>query len=36
VGTTHEHVRSDVRGYDHITIDELAERTLRLVPGRAG
>ncbi len=36
VGTTHEHVRSDVRGYDHITIDELAERTLRLVPGGAG
>ena len=31
VGTTHVHVRSAVRDFDRITIDELAERTLRLV-----
>jgi len=28
VGTTHVHVRSAVRDFDRITIDELAERTL--------
>lgn len=32
VGTTHVRVRSAVRDFDRITIDELAERTLRLVP----
>lgn len=32
VGTTHVHVRSAVRDYDRITIDELAERTDRLLP----
>jgi ADP-ribosylglycohydrolase len=32
VGTTHVHVRSAVRDFDRITIDELSERTLRLVP----
>ena len=31
VGTTHVHVRSAVRDFDRVTIDELAERTLRLV-----
>ena len=35
VGTTHVHVRSAVRDFDRITIDELATRTLRLV-GHAG
>lgn len=30
VGSTHVHVRSAVRGFDRITIDELAARTLRL------
>jgi len=34
VGTTHVHVRSAVRDFDRITIDELAERTLRLVAAR--
>jgi ADP-ribosylglycohydrolase len=32
VGTTHVHVRSAVRDFDRITIDELVERTLRLAP----
>ena len=32
VGTTHVHVRSAVRDFDRITIDELTERTLRLIP----
>jgi ADP-ribosylglycohydrolase len=32
VGTTHVHVRSAVRDFDRITIDELSERTLRLIP----
>lgn len=32
VGTTHVRVRSAVRDFDRITIDDLAERTLRLVP----
>lgn len=31
VGTTHIHVRSAVRDFDRITVDELATRTLRLV-----
>lgn len=31
VGTTHVHVRSAVRGFDRITIDELTDRTLALV-----
>lgn len=31
VGTTHVHVRSAVRGFDRITIDELTARTLDLV-----
>ena len=31
VGSTHVHVRSAVRDFDRITLDELAERTLRLV-----
>jgi ADP-ribosylglycohydrolase len=31
VGTTHVHVRSAVREFDRITIDELASRTMRLV-----
>jgi ADP-ribosylglycohydrolase len=31
VGTTHVHVRSAVRDFDRITIDELVARTLRLV-----
>ncbi len=30
VGTTHVHVRSAVRDFDRVTVDELAERTLRL------
>ena len=30
VGTTHVHVRSAVRDFDRITIEELAERTLRM------
>lgn len=34
VGSTHVHVRSAVRDFDRITIDELAERTLRLVATR--
>ena len=34
VGSTHVHVRSAVRDFDRITIDELAERTLRLVAVR--
>jgi len=32
VGTTHVHVRSAVRDFDRITIDELSLRTLRLIP----
>ena len=32
VGTTHVHVRSAVRDFDRITVDELAQRSLRLVP----
>ncbi len=35
VGTTHHHVRSDVRDFDRITIGELAERTLRLARANA-
>ncbi|MCU1421741.1 MAG: ADP-ribosylation/Crystallin [Microbacteriaceae bacterium] len=35
VGTTHVHVRSAVKDFDRITIDELAERTLRLVSAEA-
>jgi ADP-ribosylglycohydrolase len=37
VGTTHVHVRSAVRGFDRVTIDELTERTLAIVqlPGGA-
>ncbi|MFD5213888.1 ADP-ribosylglycohydrolase family protein [Microbacterium sp. NPDC058345] len=31
VGTTHVHVRSAIRDFDRITIDELTERTMRLV-----
>lgn len=31
VGTTHVHVRSAVRDFDRVTIDELAARTVRLV-----
>ncbi len=31
VGTTHVHVRSAVRDFDRITIDELTERTLRVL-----
>ena len=31
VGTTHVHVRSAVRDFDRITVDELTQRTLRLV-----
>ena len=31
VGTTHVHVRSAIRDFDRVTIDELTERTLRLV-----
>jgi len=34
VGTTHVHVRSAVRDFDRITIDELATRTLRLAHQR--
>jgi len=30
VGTTHVHVRSSVRDFDRITIDELAQRTMAL------
>jgi ADP-ribosylglycohydrolase len=33
VGTTHVHVRSAVRDFDRVRIDELAERTLRLARG---
>ena len=33
VGSTHVHVRSAVRDFDRITIDELAERTIRLAGG---
>lgn len=33
VGTTHVHVRSAVRDFDRITLDELARRTLALVRG---
>lgn len=32
VGTTHVHVRSAVRDFDRITVEELTQRTLRLVP----
>ncbi|MQA03498.1 MAG: ADP-ribosylglycohydrolase family protein [Streptosporangiales bacterium] len=32
VGTTHVHVRSAVRDFDRVRVDELAARTLRLVP----
>ncbi|WP_114854385.1 ADP-ribosylglycohydrolase family protein [Brachybacterium sp. YJGR34] len=31
VGDTHVHVRSAIRDFDRVTIDELTERTLRLV-----
>ncbi|PSK99804.1 ADP-ribosylglycohydrolase [Haloactinopolyspora alba] len=31
VGTTHVHVRSAVRDFDRITVDELAQRTMRQV-----
>ena len=31
VGSTHVHVRSAVRDFDRITIDELAQRTLDLI-----
>ncbi len=31
VGTTHVHVRSAVRDFDRITIDELTERTLQVI-----
>ena len=31
VGTTHVHVRSAVRDFDRITIDELAARTMKLI-----
>jgi hypothetical protein len=34
VGSTHVHVRSAVRDFDRVTIDELAERTLQLVAAR--
>jgi ADP-ribosylglycohydrolase len=34
IGTTHVHVRSAVRDFDRITIDQLSERTLRLVQTR--
>ena len=34
VGTTHVHVRSAVRDFDRIRVDELAARTLRLVEER--
>jgi ADP-ribosylglycohydrolase len=30
VGTTHVHVRSAIRDFDRVRIDELAERTVRL------
>jgi ADP-ribosylglycohydrolase len=33
VGTTHDRVRSAIRGFDRVRIDELAERTLRLAAG---
>jgi ADP-ribosylglycohydrolase len=36
VGTTHVHVRSAVRDFDRIRIDELARRTLRLLPPPTG
>lgn len=32
VGTTHVHIRSAVRDFDRVTIAELAERTLNLIP----
>ncbi|MBA2380627.1 MAG: ADP-ribosylglycohydrolase family protein [Chloroflexi bacterium] len=32
VGSTHVHVRSAVRDFDRVTIDELAHRTLMLIP----
>lgn len=32
VGTTHVHVRSAVRDFDRVTLAELAQRTLRLLP----
>jgi ADP-ribosylglycohydrolase len=32
VGTTHVHVRSAVRDFDRVTLDELSRRTLRLLP----
>lgn len=32
VGTTHVHVRSAVRDFDRVTLDDLAARTLALVP----
>jgi ADP-ribosylglycohydrolase len=35
VGTTHVHVRSAVKDFDRVTIGELAERTLRLIPEEA-
>ncbi|HUQ79195.1 MAG TPA: hypothetical protein VM427_10055 [Patescibacteria group bacterium] len=31
VGSTHVHVRSAVRDFDRITIDQLAERTMNLI-----
>ncbi|SEE84903.1 ADP-ribosylglycohydrolase family protein [Ruania alba] len=34
IGTTHVHVRSAVRDFDRVSIEELAERTFALVPRR--
>ena len=34
VGTTHVHVRSAVRDFDRVTIDELVSRTMRLITVR--
>ena len=30
IGSTHVHVRSAVRDFDRVTVDELAQRTLRV------
>ena len=35
IGTTHVHVRSAVRDFDRISIDELAERTIRVMSSAA-
>jgi ADP-ribosylglycohydrolase len=35
VGTTHVHVRSAVRDFDRVTLDELSRRTLRLLPAES-